>query len=151
MTPTLIRTVESFLCVYIKYKLSFSLCFFFVIELASLLPQWSHSFFHLLHLSFSHTPSKFPLFLFTIVTTHSHVTIRMVDHQTVCCMCGDVGFLDKLFRCNKCNHRFQHSYVSLSLISFFLFDLHHINIHVIIHKWYMYIFSCRIKYKQKIK
>ncbi|XP_004514233.1 uncharacterized protein [Cicer arietinum] len=36
----------------------------------------------------------------------------MVDHQTVCCMCGDVGFLDKLFRCNKCNHRFQHSYCS---------------------------------------
>ncbi|KAK2413865.1 hypothetical protein P8452_59421 [Trifolium repens] len=36
----------------------------------------------------------------------------MVDHQTVCCMCGDVGFPDKLFRCNKCRHRFQHSYCS---------------------------------------
>ncbi|PPD80971.1 hypothetical protein GOBAR_DD22105 [Gossypium barbadense] len=34
----------------------------------------------------------------------------MVDHQTVCCMCGDVGFSDKIFRCNKCRHRFQHSY-----------------------------------------
>ncbi|KAK7814296.1 hypothetical protein CFP56_003347 [Quercus suber] len=33
----------------------------------------------------------------------------MVDTQTVCCMCGDVGFSDKLFRCNKCRHRFQHS------------------------------------------
>ncbi|XP_027337681.1 uncharacterized protein LOC113851414 isoform X2 [Abrus precatorius] len=33
----------------------------------------------------------------------------MVDLQTVCCMCGDVGFPDKLFRCNKCRHRFQHS------------------------------------------
>nr|POE73600.1 hypothetical protein CFP56_26960 [Quercus suber] len=27
-------------------------------------------------------------------------------------MCGDVGFSDKLFRCNKCRHRFQHSYCS---------------------------------------
>ncbi|MBA0674963.1 hypothetical protein Goari_016531 [Gossypium aridum] len=36
----------------------------------------------------------------------------MVDLQTVCCMCGDVGFPDKLFRCNKCHHRFQHSYCS---------------------------------------
>ncbi|KAJ1439455.1 hypothetical protein SESBI_02391 [Sesbania bispinosa] len=36
----------------------------------------------------------------------------MVDFQTVCCMCGDVGFPDKLFRCNKCRHRFQHSYCS---------------------------------------
>ncbi|XP_021613891.1 uncharacterized protein LOC110615944 isoform X2 [Manihot esculenta] len=33
----------------------------------------------------------------------------MVDLQTVCCMCGDVGFPDKLFRCSKCRHRFQHS------------------------------------------
>ncbi|XP_039038436.1 uncharacterized protein LOC120175974 isoform X2 [Hibiscus syriacus] len=33
----------------------------------------------------------------------------MVDLQTVCCMCGDVGFADKLFRCNKCHNRFQHS------------------------------------------
>ncbi|GAU24425.1 hypothetical protein TSUD_391340 [Trifolium subterraneum] len=33
----------------------------------------------------------------------------MVDHQIVCCMCGDVGFTDKLFRCNKCRHRYQHS------------------------------------------
>ncbi|XP_044502172.1 uncharacterized protein LOC123223143 [Mangifera indica] len=36
----------------------------------------------------------------------------MVDVQTVCCMCGDVGFPDKLFRCNKCRNRFQHSYCS---------------------------------------
>ncbi|WCJ22946.1 hypothetical protein M5689_005004 [Euphorbia peplus] len=36
----------------------------------------------------------------------------MVDLQTLCCMCGDVGFPDKLFRCNKCRHRFQHSYCS---------------------------------------
>ncbi|KAG5221942.1 zinc ion-binding protein [Salix suchowensis] len=36
----------------------------------------------------------------------------MVDLQAVCCMCGDVGFPDKLFRCNKCCHRFQHSYCS---------------------------------------
>nr|DAD47765.1 TPA_asm: hypothetical protein HUJ06_017702 [Nelumbo nucifera] len=33
----------------------------------------------------------------------------MVDLQTVCCMCGDVGFSDKLFRCIRCRHRFQHS------------------------------------------
>ncbi|KAK4416042.1 hypothetical protein Salat_2711600 [Sesamum alatum] len=36
----------------------------------------------------------------------------MVDLQTVCCMCGDVGFPDKLFRCSKCRYRFQHSYCS---------------------------------------
>ncbi|CAL1361506.1 unnamed protein product [Linum trigynum] len=30
----------------------------------------------------------------------------------VCCMCGDVGFSEKLFRCHKCRHRFQHSYCS---------------------------------------
>ncbi|KAK3430051.1 hypothetical protein EUGRSUZ_E01602 [Eucalyptus grandis] len=36
----------------------------------------------------------------------------MVDHQAVCCMCGDVGFPDKLFRCSKCRNRFQHSYCS---------------------------------------
>ncbi|CAA2945096.1 uncharacterized protein LOC111409876 [Olea europaea var. sylvestris] len=36
----------------------------------------------------------------------------MVDQQTVCCMCGDVGFPDKLFRCINCRNRFQHSYCS---------------------------------------
>ncbi|KAK3158644.1 hypothetical protein QOZ80_2AG0139790 [Eleusine coracana subsp. coracana] len=29
---------------------------------------------------------------------------------TVCSMCGDVGFSDKLFRCARCRSRFQHSY-----------------------------------------
>ncbi|KAF8765484.1 hypothetical protein HU200_008632 [Digitaria exilis] len=29
---------------------------------------------------------------------------------TVCSMCGDVGFPDKLFRCSRCRRRFQHSY-----------------------------------------
>ncbi|KAG6437811.1 hypothetical protein SASPL_102741 [Salvia splendens] len=33
----------------------------------------------------------------------------MVD---VCCLCGDVGFSDKLFRCSDCGHRFQHWYCS---------------------------------------
>jgi hypothetical protein len=32
---------------------------------------------------------------------------------TVCSMCGDVGFPDKLFQCARCRHRFQHSYVFL--------------------------------------
>ncbi|XP_077242358.1 uncharacterized protein LOC143882841 [Tasmannia lanceolata] len=36
----------------------------------------------------------------------------MVDLPNVCCMCGDVGFPDKLFRCNGCSSRFQHSYCS---------------------------------------
>uniref|UniRef100_A0A0D9VJ41 PHD-type zinc finger plants domain-containing protein n=1 Tax=Leersia perrieri TaxID=77586 RepID=A0A0D9VJ41_9ORYZ len=30
--------------------------------------------------------------------------------STVCSMCGDVGFPDKLFRCARCRRRFQHSY-----------------------------------------
>ncbi|XP_076926354.1 uncharacterized protein LOC143589491 [Bidens hawaiensis] len=29
-------------------------------------------------------------------------------------MCGDVGFPDKIIRCTKCHHRFQHSYCSNS-------------------------------------
>ncbi|KAL5216654.1 hypothetical protein ABZP36_008055 [Zizania latifolia] len=29
---------------------------------------------------------------------------------TVCSMCGDVGFPDKLFQCARCRYRFQHSY-----------------------------------------
>ncbi|XAR54163.1 hypothetical protein NMG60_11029184 [Bertholletia excelsa] len=36
----------------------------------------------------------------------------MADIQTVCCMCGDIGFPDKLFRCRNCLQRFQHSYCS---------------------------------------
>ncbi|KAI3700964.1 hypothetical protein L2E82_45605 [Cichorium intybus] len=35
-----------------------------------------------------------------------------MDIERVCCMCGDVGFPDKIFRCIKCHHRFQHSYCS---------------------------------------
>ncbi|KAJ8625903.1 hypothetical protein MRB53_019210 [Persea americana] len=34
----------------------------------------------------------------------------MVDHPTVCCLCGDIGFPDKLFHCTRCPSRFQHSY-----------------------------------------
>ncbi|KAL6569335.1 hypothetical protein OROMI_013849 [Orobanche minor] len=33
----------------------------------------------------------------------------MSDLQTECCMCGDVGFQDKLFSCTKGCKRFQHS------------------------------------------
>ncbi|KAI3498538.1 hypothetical protein L1887_34314 [Cichorium endivia] len=36
----------------------------------------------------------------------------MVDVERVCCMCGDVGFPDKIFRCINCHNRFQHSYCS---------------------------------------
>ncbi|KAF6141640.1 hypothetical protein GIB67_001192 [Kingdonia uniflora] len=37
----------------------------------------------------------------------------MVDQQIVCCMCGDIGFSDKLFSCNNtCCNRFQHAYCS---------------------------------------
>ncbi|KAI6702724.1 hypothetical protein NL676_011860 [Syzygium grande] len=36
----------------------------------------------------------------------------MVDHPAVCCMCGDVGFPEKLFRCSRCCNRYQHSYCS---------------------------------------
>ncbi|TVU01423.1 hypothetical protein EJB05_38461 [Eragrostis curvula] len=34
----------------------------------------------------------------------------MAGTATVCSMCGDVGFPEKLFRCARCRHRFQHSY-----------------------------------------
>ncbi|KAL3743755.1 hypothetical protein ACJRO7_018941 [Eucalyptus globulus] len=36
----------------------------------------------------------------------------MVDIPAVCCMCGDVGFPEKLFRCNQCGNRYQHLYCS---------------------------------------
>uniref|UniRef100_A0A0D9W7Y1 PHD-type zinc finger plants domain-containing protein n=1 Tax=Leersia perrieri TaxID=77586 RepID=A0A0D9W7Y1_9ORYZ len=34
----------------------------------------------------------------------------MAGTGTVCSMCGDVGFPDKLFQCARCRYRFQHSY-----------------------------------------
>ncbi|XP_062224879.1 uncharacterized protein LOC133923614 [Phragmites australis] len=34
----------------------------------------------------------------------------MASTATVCSMCGDVGFPEKLFQCARCRHRFQHSY-----------------------------------------
>lgn len=37
---------------------------------------------------------------------------RVQMSSTECCMCGDIGFPDKLFRCNNCLNRFQHSYCS---------------------------------------
>ncbi|KAL9252747.1 hypothetical protein AKJ16_DCAP02252 [Drosera capensis] len=47
-------------------------------------------------------------FRFLVISSSS-----MVDNdQTVCCMCGDVGFPDKLFHCTSCKWRFQHSYCS---------------------------------------
>uniref|UniRef100_A0A0E0CPB7 PHD-type zinc finger plants domain-containing protein n=1 Tax=Oryza meridionalis TaxID=40149 RepID=A0A0E0CPB7_9ORYZ len=36
--------------------------------------------------------------------------MAMASGGTVCSMCGDVGFPDKLFRCARCRRRFQHSY-----------------------------------------
>ncbi|PKA59585.1 hypothetical protein AXF42_Ash018052 [Apostasia shenzhenica] len=35
-----------------------------------------------------------------------------VDAGNVCCMCGDIGFSNKLFQCLRCLYRFQHSYCS---------------------------------------
>ncbi|XP_052142140.1 uncharacterized protein LOC127761848 isoform X1 [Oryza glaberrima] len=37
--------------------------------------------------------------------------MAMASGGTVCSMCGDVGFPDKLFRCARCRRRFQHSYI----------------------------------------
>ncbi|KMZ65542.1 hypothetical protein ZOSMA_31G01310 [Zostera marina] len=34
----------------------------------------------------------------------------MVYHAAVCCLCGDFGFSEKLFRCERCFTRFQHTY-----------------------------------------
>lgn len=34
------------------------------------------------------------------------------DRGKECCMCGDLGFQESLFRCNRCHHRFQHIYCS---------------------------------------
>jgi uncharacterized paraquat-inducible protein A len=46
----------------------------------------------------------------------------MAGGTTVCSMCGDVGFSDKLFRCARCRSRFQHSYVLLQTHLVFLFS-----------------------------
>ena len=40
-----------------------------------------------------------------------------------CSMCGDVGLVRNLFRCSRCNSRYQHTYVSLSLSVFLSFSL----------------------------
>ncbi|KAI4370350.1 hypothetical protein MLD38_018710 [Melastoma candidum] len=34
------------------------------------------------------------------------------NNQVVCCMCGDIGFPEKLFCCFCCRNRHQHSYCS---------------------------------------
>ncbi|XP_010934136.1 uncharacterized protein [Elaeis guineensis] len=34
----------------------------------------------------------------------------MANTNTVCSMCGDIGFPEKLFQCIRCCSRFQHSY-----------------------------------------
>ncbi|KAJ0961994.1 hypothetical protein J5N97_029822 [Dioscorea zingiberensis] len=34
----------------------------------------------------------------------------MESMSTVCCMCGDVGFQDRLFQCMRCHYRSQHWY-----------------------------------------
>lgn len=34
------------------------------------------------------------------------------DRGKECCMCGDLGFQERLFRCLRCHHRFQHIYCS---------------------------------------
>lgn len=49
-------------------------------------------------------------FILSLSFSKNSRLLTMVDLQTVCCMCGDVGFPDKLFRCNKCRNRIQHSY-----------------------------------------
>ena len=41
-----------------------------------------------------------------------------MDGTTVCSMCGDVGFPDKLFRCARCRRRFQHSYVLTPFVDY---------------------------------
>nr|GEZ99992.1 reverse transcriptase domain-containing protein [Tanacetum cinerariifolium] len=33
-----------------------------------------------------------------------------MEVEIECCMCGDVGFSDKIFRCNNCRHRYEHSW-----------------------------------------
>ncbi|KAJ3706708.1 hypothetical protein LUZ61_010413 [Rhynchospora tenuis] len=32
------------------------------------------------------------------------------SNDIVCSMCGDIGFPEKLFKCSRCQYRFQHSY-----------------------------------------
>nr|ADE77558.1 unknown [Picea sitchensis] len=43
---------------------------------------------------------------------YSSRDITRKDKEKDCCMCGDVGFQERLFRCNICHHRFQHIYCS---------------------------------------
>lgn len=38
----------------------------------------------------------------------------MVYHAAVCCLCGDFGFSEKLFRCERCFTRYQHTYVQFT-------------------------------------
>lgn len=48
----------------------------------------------------------------------SSPSVSSMDGTTVCSMCGDVGFPDKLFRCARCRRRFQHSYVLTPFVDY---------------------------------
>ncbi|KAJ1272156.1 hypothetical protein BS78_06G181500 [Paspalum vaginatum] len=56
-------------------------------------------------------PSPFyPLFRCPSLPSSAPLSMADTAATTVCSMCGDVGFPEKLFRCARCRHRFQHSY-----------------------------------------
>ncbi|XP_051132806.1 uncharacterized protein LOC127252605 [Andrographis paniculata] len=60
--------------------------------------------------------TKFPILSLSIIYGESSgceaVIVMDLQSTTVCCLCGDVGFSDQLFRCSNCRSRFQHSYCS---------------------------------------
>jgi hypothetical protein len=54
--------------------------------------------------SMDHQPDETPYYSFKKSTKQGK--------ERECCMCGDVGFQESLFRCHRCQHRFQHIYCS---------------------------------------
>lgn len=76
----------------------------------------------LLYLSLSLPPRRPSQLSRRRLSTYVRLGMAMASGGTVCSMCGDVGFPDKLFRCARCRRRFQHSYALLRicLVNFYL-------------------------------
>lgn len=94
------------------------------------------------------------LFIYSQFQTHTYIDTQkhiMVDVERVCCMCGDVGFPDKIFRCIKCHHRFQHTYVPHTIHNTFLLHIQSYFLHksfIFLHKFSIFLSIQTIRHTQ---
>eukprot|EP01018_Ginkgo_biloba_P016576 Gb_40183 [translate_table: standard] len=52
------------------------------------------------------------------IRADSEKILKEENESKECSMCGDVGFKDWLFQCQKCKYRFQHRYCSRAYYEF---------------------------------